>query len=56
MACLLAIAYATARVSLDDTLVDADDLEALGLAPVLGVVPSHHPVSSPKKVHAHAAA
>jgi hypothetical protein len=36
---LLSIAYATARVSMDDTVVDIDDIEALGLAPVLGVVP-----------------
>ncbi|HZU83236.1 MAG TPA: hypothetical protein VE987_09980 [Polyangiaceae bacterium] len=39
MALLLGIGYATLRVSTDDTLVDADDVEALGLAPVLGVVP-----------------
>jgi hypothetical protein len=39
MALLLAIAYATTRVSMDDTLIDAEDIEALALAPVLGVVP-----------------
>jgi uncharacterized protein involved in exopolysaccharide biosynthesis len=39
MACLLAIAYAALRVTLDDTLVDAEDVEALGIAVVLGVVP-----------------
>jgi hypothetical protein len=39
MAWLLAMAYAGTRLSLDDTLVDADDVEALGLAPVLGVMP-----------------
>jgi uncharacterized protein involved in exopolysaccharide biosynthesis len=39
MALLLAVAYASARASLDDTLIDADDVDALGLAPVLGVVP-----------------
>jgi hypothetical protein len=39
MALLLAMAYATARASLNDTLIDADDVDALGLAPILGVVP-----------------
>jgi capsular polysaccharide biosynthesis protein len=39
MAVLLALGYATLRVSLDDTLVDADDIEGLAVAPVLGVVP-----------------
>jgi hypothetical protein len=39
MALLLALAYATARVSFDDTLIDAADIEALALAPVLGVLP-----------------
>jgi hypothetical protein len=38
-ALLLALAYATARVSMDDRLIDAEDIEALALAPVLGVVP-----------------
>ncbi len=55
MAFLLAAAYATARVSFDDTLVDADDLDALGLGPVLGVVPALNLVSA-KKVRARAAA
>ena len=55
MACLLAMGYATARVSLDDTLVDVDDVEALGLAPVLGVVPAARPDSA-KKAREHAAA
>src|SRR5580704_7754148 len=41
MACLLALAYATARVVLDDTLRDAEDVEALQLSPVLGVVPAY---------------
>ena len=41
LACLLAIGYATARVTLDDRLFDRDDIEALGLAPCLGVVPGH---------------
>ncbi len=35
----LAMAYASARVAVDDRLIDADDLEALGLLPVLCVVP-----------------
>jgi hypothetical protein len=56
MACLLAVAYVTARVSLDDTLVDVDDLEALGLAPVLGVVPALDLDPPRKKVREHAAA
>ena len=55
MALLLAVAYPTARVTLDDTLVDADDLDALGLGPVLGVVPTVHP-SSARKARAHAPA
>jgi hypothetical protein len=42
MALLLAVAYAAARVTLDDTLVDADDIELLGVTTVLGVVPSIH--------------
>jgi hypothetical protein len=36
---LFAIGYATLRVTLADELVDADDVEALGVVPVLGVVP-----------------
>jgi capsular polysaccharide biosynthesis protein len=40
---LLAIAYALVRVTLDDTLVDADDVAALGIVPVLGVVPRIKP-------------
>jgi uncharacterized protein involved in exopolysaccharide biosynthesis len=39
MTLLLGVAYASARVALDDTLLDADDVEALGLVPVLGVLP-----------------
>lgn len=39
LACLLAIAYAGGRVALDDTLIDADDVERLGIVPLLGVVP-----------------
>ena len=39
MALLLAVAYAAARAAADDRLFDADDVEALGLLPVLCVVP-----------------
>ncbi len=35
----VAIAFAFGRVALSDTLVDAGDVEGLGLLPVLGVVP-----------------
>jgi hypothetical protein len=45
MALLLAVAYSAVRVTLDDTLVDADDIELLGLTTVLGVVPSITPRS-----------
>lgn len=40
---LMSIAYAAARVALNDTLVDADDVERLGLLPVLGLVPQLDP-------------
>jgi hypothetical protein len=36
---LVSIGYATLRVTLADVLVDADDVQALGIVPVLGVVP-----------------
>jgi hypothetical protein len=36
---ILAIVYMTARLTLDDTLVDADDVDALGVVPMLGNVP-----------------
>jgi hypothetical protein len=36
---LVAMGYATLRVTLADVLVDPDDVEALGCVPVLGVVP-----------------
>jgi hypothetical protein len=39
MTLLLGVAYAGVRVALDDVLVDADDIETLRLAPVLGVLP-----------------
>jgi uncharacterized protein involved in exopolysaccharide biosynthesis len=45
MAVLLGIAYAALRVTFDDTLVDADDIELLGLGTVLGVVPCIAPRS-----------
>jgi hypothetical protein len=38
-ALLFAVAYAVARAAADDRLFDADDVEALGLLPVLCVVP-----------------
>jgi hypothetical protein len=44
MALLLSVAYATTRVALDDRLVDADDIEALGILPVLCVVPKIAPL------------
>jgi uncharacterized protein involved in exopolysaccharide biosynthesis len=40
MAWLLALGYAGMRVALDDTLFDADDVDALALLPVLGIIPS----------------
>lgn len=43
MTWLLAIGYATLRVTLDDRLIDGDDVEALGVAQVLGVVPRLDP-------------
>jgi hypothetical protein len=39
MTVLLSLAYATTRSAVDDRLFDADDVEALGLLPVLCVVP-----------------
>jgi hypothetical protein len=39
LALLVSVAYAFTRVLTDDRLLDADDIEALGLVPVLGVVP-----------------
>jgi uncharacterized protein involved in exopolysaccharide biosynthesis len=51
MACLLAVAYAALRVTLDDTLVDPEDVEALGIAIVLGVVPRAAPRSREELRH-----
>jgi hypothetical protein len=58
LALLLAIAYATVRVTLDDRLIDADDVRALGVTPVLGVVPRLEaaPSRSSKEAHDDAAA
>lgn len=39
LAALIAILYAAARVLFDDRLIDAADVDALGLIPVLGVLP-----------------
>jgi uncharacterized protein involved in exopolysaccharide biosynthesis len=39
MAALLALVYAMARATLDDTLVEGDDLDAMSVGPVLGVIP-----------------
>ncbi len=43
LALLLSIAYATVRVAIDDRLIEAEDIEALGLLPVLCVVPRLEP-------------
>ena len=40
---LLSMAYASTRVAVDDRLIDAEDVEALGLLPVLCVVPRLEP-------------
>jgi hypothetical protein len=59
MTFLLALAYASLRVAIDDTLIDADDIEALGILPVLCVVPrlEKRPARrSPKEVSPDAAA
>ncbi len=42
---LLSIAYASTRVAIDDRLIDAEDIEALGLLPVLCVVPRLGPLA-----------
>jgi hypothetical protein len=39
MAALLALVYAMVRATFDDTLVEADDLEAIAVGPLLGVIP-----------------
>jgi hypothetical protein len=44
-ALLLSIAYGSARVAIDDRLIDAEDIEALGLLPVLCVVPRLGPLA-----------
>ena len=42
VALLIAVLYAAARVVFNDTLIDAYDVDALQLIPVLGVVPKLH--------------
>jgi capsular polysaccharide biosynthesis protein len=44
LAWLLAIAYVAARASLDDTIVEALDVEMLARATLLGVVPKLEPL------------
>ncbi len=44
---ILALAYAFARVFLNDTIIDSADVEALHLIPVLGVLPKVRPGGSP---------
>jgi capsular polysaccharide biosynthesis protein len=39
LAFLIAVLYATARVAFNDRLIDAQDVEALKIIPVLGVIP-----------------
>jgi hypothetical protein len=65
LAFLLSLAYASTRVAIDDRLIDAEDIEALGLLPVLCVVPRLEPIArgpsprsaaSTKKVDGDAAA
>jgi hypothetical protein len=40
---LLTIGYVIARIAVDDTLLDGDDIEELGILPVLCVVPRLEP-------------
>jgi capsular polysaccharide biosynthesis protein len=47
----LALLYMTARVAFNDTLIDAADVEALHLIPVLGVVPKLAPPHKKKARH-----
>jgi hypothetical protein len=51
MALLLAMAYAVLRVTLDDRLIDADDVEALGVTTVIGVVPRIRPLPDEELGH-----
>ncbi|HEX8796869.1 MAG TPA: hypothetical protein VF765_38220 [Polyangiaceae bacterium] len=46
---LLALGYATLRVTVADELVDPDDIEALGIVPLLGVVPHIDPADEEKR-------
>lgn len=57
MTWLLAIGYGTMRVTFDDRLIDADDVEALGVTQVLGVVPKlerprHRGPAKEARIHA----
>ncbi len=45
-ALLASLAYASTRVAVDDRLIDAEDIEALGLLPVLCVVPKIAPAGA----------
>jgi hypothetical protein len=47
LALVLGLLYAVGRVVLSDAIIDAGDLERLGLMPVLGVLPK---LSGPKKL------
>jgi uncharacterized protein involved in exopolysaccharide biosynthesis len=51
---MLSLAYASMRVAVDDRLIDADDIEALGLLPVLCVVPKLAPAGSARSLEADA--
>lgn len=46
---LLALGYATLRVTVADELVDPEDIEALGIVQVLGVVPRIDPADQEKR-------
>jgi capsular polysaccharide biosynthesis protein len=52
---MLSLAYASMRVAVDDRLIDAEDIEALGLLPVLCVVPKLASAGSSEKVESDAA-
>jgi capsular polysaccharide biosynthesis protein len=50
LSAVVALAYAFGRVVFNDTLIDAADIEALQVVPVLGIVPRiHRPNDSAKK-------
>ncbi len=56
LAFLLSMAYASTRVAIDDRLIDAEDVEALGLLPVLCVVPRLEPIARGAPVRSPASA